>query len=214
MPLAMDQCHHFRRCTRETWLKEWKSFHPQWISYAKGAFKANIKLSLSHKSQKLSTRKLANLSPWICGVGPAPIKGWGRLQYFASFTNVASHYSVLTFLKEKSDTSYHQFSTQLQIQYNQKIKKVHFENISMWNLRNSLWTRVCNDLWLRTSMKLMAICNLIFMLSSKSDSHPGIGWQNSIWNICGEEAWCQQIATFWLWCMGQGSVLVKQKTQP
>ncbi len=39
--------------------------------------------------------------------GPAPIEGKGRLNYYISFTNAATQYSVITFLKDKSEAFNH-----------------------------------------------------------------------------------------------------------
>ena len=56
--------------------------------------------------------------------GPAQITRYGGFRYYISFTNAASRFSIITFLKEKSDAleAYCQYESRLQTQYNRKIK--------------------------------------------------------------------------------------------
>src|SRR5258708_30864251 len=50
--------------------------------------------------------------------GPAQVIGWGRFWYYISFTDAATRFSIITFLKEKSDALEvnQQFESRLQTQ--------------------------------------------------------------------------------------------------
>ena len=62
--------------------------------------------------------------------GPAPIEGKGGLNYYISFTDAATRYSVITFLKDKSEAFNHYwcYAARIQTQYNCKIKAACFDS--------------------------------------------------------------------------------------
>jgi GAG-pre-integrase domain len=77
--------------------------------------------------------------------GLAQVTGHGRFQYYISFTDAATRFSAITFLKEKSDAleAYQQYKSHLKTQYNQKIKCVRFDSGKeflndkmIWHLHN------------------------------------------------------------------------------
>ena len=62
--------------------------------------------------------------------GPAQVKGKGGFEYFISFTDAATRFSVVGFLKRKSDafSQYRRFATHIQTQFNKKIKSIRFDS--------------------------------------------------------------------------------------
>src|SRR5258705_13433395 len=62
--------------------------------------------------------------------GPAQVTGWGGFHYYVSFTDAVTQFSIITFLKEKSNAfqAYQQYESHLQTQYGKRIKCIHFDS--------------------------------------------------------------------------------------
>src|SRR6266571_9424790 len=88
--------------------------------------KIHCTVSTSATTKYQEIRELVITDLW----GPAQVMGKGGANYFISFTDAATRFSVVNFLKEKSNAlgAYKQFESQLWTQYNRKIKCIRSES--------------------------------------------------------------------------------------
>src|SRR5258705_5146975 len=78
--------------------------------------------------------------------GLAQVTRHGRFQYYISFTDAATQFSAITFLKEKSDAleAYQQYESCLKTQYDQKIKCIRFDTGKEF-LNDKMIQHLCNQ---------------------------------------------------------------------